>query len=100
LTFNWLDNFHREMEKPDNYAEKSLAAYRLGIKAGGSIVGVTIEVDEHCCQAAAALPPDTVYHPDQAPRLPLPDCPLGRRCRCVYRPVMAYARPDQNPNES
>lgn len=92
MAFNWLNNFHQEMEKPDNYAEKSLAAYRLGMKAKGAIIGVRIHVDDSCCAAVRALPPDAVYHPDDAPPIPLPDCPLGRACRCVYRPVMAYER--------
>ena len=94
MTFNWLNNFHREMEKPADYAEKTLAAYRLGMRSGGSIAGVRIQVDADCCQLARDLPAAAVYHPDEAPHLPLPDCPLGRRCRCVYRPVMTY---EQNP---
>ena len=40
--------------------------------------------------AAQALPEGAVYLPDEAPRLPLPTCPQGRRCPCVYRPVMNY----------
>jgi hypothetical protein len=90
MAFGWLDDFHKEMEKPPDYAERTLAAYRLGMKAGGSIVGVRVQVDAGCCAAAKALPSGTVYHPDEAPHLPLPDCALGRRCRCVYRPVMRY----------
>jgi hypothetical protein len=90
MSFKWLNKFQQEMEKPENYAEKTLAAYRLGMKAKGSIAGVRIETAEDCCQTAKALPIDTVYHPDDAPHLPLPDCSLGQLCRCVYRPVMAY----------
>jgi hypothetical protein len=90
MAFDWLDKFHREMEKPADYAVKTLAAYRLGMKARGSIVGVRIEVTEGCCTAVQALAPTTIYHPDEAPHLPLAGCPLGRRCRCVYRPVMSY----------
>ncbi|MCI0576099.1 MAG: hypothetical protein L0332_10510 [Chloroflexi bacterium] len=90
MAFKWLSDFHQEMEKPPDYAEKTLAAYKLGMKAGGSIAGVRIQVDERCCQAAQALPAGAVYHPDEAPRLPLAECPLGRKCRCVYRPVMGY----------
>jgi hypothetical protein len=97
MTFNWLNNFHREMEKAENYAEKTLAAYRLGMKAKGAIRGVRVQIDDNCCTAARALPPDAVYHPDDAPHLPLPDCSLGRQCRCVYRPVMAY---EQDNNQS
>ncbi len=90
MSFEWLNKFQQEMEKPDNYAEKTLAAYRLGMKAKGAIAGVRIETAENACHLAQQLPPDITYHPDDAPHLPLPDCPLGSRCQCVYRPVMAY----------
>lgn len=90
MSFNWLKQFHCETKKTDHYAEKTLKAYALGIKAGGSIRGVRIQVGEDCCQAARGLPPDAVYQPEDAPRLPLEACPLGQACRCVYRPVMAY----------
>ena len=45
MSFNWLNNFQQEMEKPDDYAEKTLAAYKLGMRAKGSIVGVRIVID-------------------------------------------------------
>ncbi len=90
MAFNWLNKFHRGMEKEPDYAEKTLAAYRLGMRAKGSIVGVTIQRAENCCEAARQLPENKIYHPDEAPRLPLQDCPQGRHCGCVYRPVMSY----------
>lgn len=90
MPFDWLKSFHQEMEKAPDYAEKTLAAYRLGIKAKGSIRGVRIEVDEAGCPASRALDPSAEYLPDDAPRLPLHDCAKGLSCRCVYRPVMAY----------
>lgn len=90
MAFHWLNDFLHKTEKPENYAEKTLAAYRLGVKAGGSIRGVEVCVGAGCCQAARELPACEVYHPDEAPRLPLAGCPQGRRCECVYRPVMAY----------
>jgi hypothetical protein len=90
MTFDWLNDFQRSLKKAEDYAEKTLAAYRLGMKAGGSIRGVSIQVDEACCQLAHGLPAGAIYHPDDAPHLPLQGCPLGRQCRCVYRPVMAY----------
>ena len=90
MSFNWLKQFHRETKKAPDYAEKTLEAYARGIRAGGSIRGVRIQVDDGCCQAARELPQDAVYQPEQAPRLPLPGCPQNARCRCVYRPVMAY----------
>jgi hypothetical protein len=90
MPFDWLKSFHRQTKKLENYAERTLAAYRLGMKAGGSIAGVRIDVTEDCCAAARQLPPDQVYHPDDAPHLPLPNCPLKHNCQCVYRPVMSY----------
>lgn len=90
MAFQWLKGFLQGMEKPEDYAEKTLAAYRLGMKAGGSIRGVSIEVGQEACPAAADLPAGAIYHPDDAPRLPLPGCPRGRQCQCVYRPVMTY----------
>jgi hypothetical protein len=91
MSFDWLNRFHGEMEKADDYAEKTLAAYRLGMKAKGSIAGVRVEVAADGCDLAQALVGKTaVYHPDDAPHLPLPNCPKGRGCTCVYRPVMAY----------
>jgi hypothetical protein len=90
MPFDWLNDFHRQMEKAADYAEKTLAAYRLGIKAKGSIRGVAVCPAAGSCQAAAELPPGAVYHPDEAPRLPLPACPQGNGCQCVYRPVMTY----------
>ena len=90
MSLEWLDKFHHGMEKDPDYAEKTLAAYRLGMRAKGSIAGVTIERAENCCDAARQLPESKIYHPDAAPRVPLPECSQGRRCGCVYRPVMSY----------
>ena len=92
MAFDWLDKFHHQTEKDPGYAEKTLAAYRLGMKGKGSIVGVVIERVGDCCDAARDLPAGKVYHPDAAPHLPLPDCSRGRHCSCVYRPVMTYQR--------
>ena len=90
MGFKWLDDFHQGMEKPENYAQKTLAAYRLGMKARGSIAGVRVEVDRNGCTASQSLDTEAVFHPDNAPHLPLSDCNKGRRCGCVYRPVMSY----------
>jgi hypothetical protein len=92
MAFDWLDSFQRRQEKHPRYAERTLAAYRLGMKAGGAIVGVSVEPGPGCCGAAAALERGRVYDPASAPPLPLPACPLGRRCPCLYRPVMRYPR--------
>jgi hypothetical protein len=90
MPFEWLTKFHHSEQKPEDYAERTLAAYRLGMRAGGSIKGVEVQPDADSCAAAKTLPVGQVYHPDDAPRLPLPGCPLARRCTCVYRPVMSY----------
>ena len=90
MSFNWLKDFHQDMAKRPDYAEKTLAAYRLGMKAKGAIRGVRIEVDAEGCAASRLLNPDDEYLPDDAPHLPLPECAKGLNCRCVYRPVMSY----------
>jgi hypothetical protein len=90
MPLNWLKDFARTKEKPENYAEKTLAAYKLGIRAGGSIRGVRILSFPDCCQAAQELDADAVYSPDDAPILPLPECTMKAECRCLYRPVMKY----------
>ena len=90
VSFDWLNNFQQEMKKPSDYAEKTLAAYKLGMKAKGSIAGVSIRIDSDGCRQCQNLEPDAVYHPDQAPRLPLPQCDRQDQCQCVYRPVMTY----------
>jgi hypothetical protein len=94
MAFEWLDRFQHHLEKEPDYAAKTLAAYRLGMKAKGSIAGVVVVAAPNCCDAARRLPARKVYLPDQAPLLPLPDCPQGRRCGCLYRPVMAYQQCD------
>jgi hypothetical protein len=53
MAFEWLDRFHRESEKGPRYAEKALAAYRLGKRAGGALAGVTVCAGAGCCAAAA-----------------------------------------------
>lgn len=95
MTFEWLKGFQQDQQKPENYAEKTLAAYRLGMKAKGSIAGVSITIDQNGCAACKALIPGAIYAPDDAPHLPLPDCDRGRDCRCVYRPVMTYQIDDE-----
>jgi hypothetical protein len=92
MAFDWLKKFQQDIEKEPNYAQKTLAAYRLGMRAKGSIVGVMVEPAPNCCDEARALDAAKIYHPDQAPALPLPNCPQERRCGCVYRPAMSYQR--------
>jgi MoaA/NifB/PqqE/SkfB family radical SAM enzyme len=88
--FEWLNKFHRGIEKDHNYAEKTLAAYALGLKGHGALAGVIAEPGPDCCDAASRLPAGKTYLPHEAPHLPLPGCPRGLRCDCVYRPAMSY----------
>jgi hypothetical protein len=97
MAADWLDELQHAQPKPPNYAEKTLAAYALGMKAGGPIMGVVIEPGRDCCAAARALPEGQLYDPARAPRLPLPQCERGGRCQCIYRPVMSYQRNQDGP---
>jgi hypothetical protein len=90
MPFDWLNKFHQRIEKEQTYAEKTLAAYAFGMKAKGSVVGVSVQIGPDCCDAARRLSAGKVYLPNEAPHLPLPNCPEGNRCGCVYRPVMKY----------
>lgn len=90
MSFEWLNKFLKDSEKSPDYAEKTLAAYKLGLKGKGSIAGVQILADPEGCEACQAMKPETIYHPDDAPLIPLAECDRRSRCRCVYRPVMTY----------
>ncbi len=95
MSFDWLDDFQQEMKKSPDYAEKTLAAYKLGMQAKGSIAGVSILVDPKGCEACQKLDPTAVYHPEKAPHLPLSECDRQERCHCIYRPVMKYQIKDE-----
>jgi hypothetical protein len=84
---SWIHQFARHKPKPANYADKTLAAYRLGMKARGAIVGVRVLAAEDSCPACQALAGQT-YLPDDAPRLPHAGCTHPGGCRCAYTPVM------------
>ena len=92
MTFEWLQEFRRNMPKPADYAEKTLTAYALGMKAKGSITGVRIEAATECCDMARQLPVGKIYRPEEAPRVPLPNCNKPHSCGCVYQPVMSFER--------
>lgn len=95
MSFEWLKGFQQNMEKPEDYAEKTLAAYSLGMRAKGSIAGVSITADPQGCAACKRLDPQMVTHPDETPHLPLPECDRPKSCGCIYRPVMTYQVKDQ-----
>lgn len=84
---SWIHQHARRRTKPANYAEKTLAAYRLGMKAKGAIVGVRVLASDDSCPACRALA-ETVYTPDNAPMLPHAGCTHPEGCRCAYTPVM------------
>lgn len=90
MSFEWLEKLSRGVPKSADYAEKTLAGYALGMKARGAIAGVVLQVAPDCCDAARSLPPDEVYDPKTAPRVPLEGCTLGSGCGCLYRPLMKY----------
>lgn len=90
MSFEWLGKFRHGLPKDANYAEKTLAAYSLGMKAKGSIAGVRIEPAEDCCEMARQLPVGKIYRPEEAPRVPLPGCDKSHCCGCVYQPVMRF----------
>ena len=96
MSFEWLGSFLHNVEKADDYAEKTLASYALGMKGKGAIAGVRVEVAEDCCDAARVLAAGEIYDPESAPRIPLPDCTRDRQCTCVYRPVMLYEAKNAN----
>jgi hypothetical protein len=83
----WIHQFARHKPKPANYAEKTLTAYRLGMKAKGAIIGVRVLVSEASCPTCRAMA-DQVYTPDTAPHLPHAGCTHPEGCRCAYTPVM------------
>ncbi len=84
----WLKQ-HIRRPKDANYAKKVLDAYRLGIKAHGAIRGVRIVTGLDSCPTCQALA-GIVYHPDQAPIIPIAGCSHPSGCRCAYSAVMTY----------
>ncbi len=61
MAFDWLTQFHHDLEKEPDYNEKAVAAYRLGMRGKGSIAGIKIEPGANCCEAARNLPEGTIY---------------------------------------
>ena len=84
---SWIQQHARHKPKPPDYAEKTLAAYRLGLRAKGAIVGVRLLTAEDSCPTCRALA-EQVYTPDTAPRLPHAGCTHPAGCRCAYTPEM------------
>jgi nucleoside-diphosphate-sugar epimerase len=90
MAFEWLERFQQKHAKEPGYAERALAAYRLGVKGHGAIVGVAVRPGPDCCSAAFDAARASPYTPAAAPSLPLAACDRAAACRCFFRPVMAY----------
>lgn len=80
---SWISKFARNSPKSRDYAERTLAAYRLGIKAGGAIRGIRILTGEGTCDTCLSHA-NAIYSPDDAPKLPHQDCTHSEGCRCAY----------------
>ncbi len=87
-TMDWIHDHFRRVNTPEG-SRRALDRYRMGMKAGGAIRGVRIVGGEGCCPACREVV-GIVYHPDEAPALPIARCTHPNGCQCVYRPVMAY----------
>jgi hypothetical protein len=86
--WQWMQD-HVRRPKDAAYASRVLERIRLGMKAHGAIRGVRILPGSGTCLVCRDLS-NTVYHPDDAPIIPIAGCPLTGGCRCAYTPVMAY----------
>jgi len=84
---SWISEFVRTRPKSPGYAEKTLAGYRLGIKAGGSIQGVRILIGDDSCPQCR-MHAERIFTPDDAPKLPLSECSHPKGCRCAYTLAM------------
>jgi len=91
----WLKD-HIRQPKDAHYAKKVLDAYRLGMKARGAIRGVRIVTGPDSCPTCQALA-GKVYHPDEAPIIPIAGCTHPQGCCCAYSAVMTY---EESGNES
>ena len=85
MTFDWLTDFSTTGEGTRLCCE-NLGGLPSGNEGQGLHRRRHGSSSTDCCDVARKLPAGKVYHPDQAPLLPLPDCPQGHRCGCVYRP--------------
>ena len=84
---SWISQFARARPRAPDYAQKRLAAYRMGMRAGGSIEEIRVLVGEDSC-AVCRVHADRVFTPDDAPILPLADCTHPAGCRCIYTLAM------------
>lgn len=84
----WIRN-HVRTPKDATYAQRVLDRCRLGLKAHGAIQGVRIITGAHSCATCQALA-ERVYHPDEAPLIPIAGCTSPEGCCCAYTPAMDY----------
>lgn len=85
---DWIRD-HVRTPKDANYAQRILDRYRLGMRAHGSIRGVRIITGSDSCPACRACA-GAVYHPDEAPIIPIVGCTHPEGCRCAYSAAMTY----------
>jgi hypothetical protein len=88
MQWRWLRN-HVRHPKDASYARRILDRYRLGMKAHGEIRGVRIVTGPDSCPTCRAHA-EAVYHPDDAPIIPIAGCTHAEGCRCAYSPTMTY----------
>ncbi|MER3403834.1 MAG: hypothetical protein C4289_00535 [Chloroflexota bacterium] len=84
----WLRTYVRT-PKDASYSARVLEHYRLGMRARGAIRGVRILTGSDSCPVCRAYA-GTVYHPDEAPVIPIAGCTHPQGCRCAYIAAMTY----------
>jgi len=88
MQWRWLQD-HVRKPKDSLYAQRVLERYRMGMKARGAIRGVQVIVGDDSCPICRQYA-GAVYHPDDAPIIPITGCTQQGGCRCAYRAVMDY----------
>lgn len=84
----WIRD-HVRNPKDADYAQRVLDRYRSGMQARGAIQGVRVITAPDSCPTCRALE-GAVYHPDDAPIIPIAGCTHPEGCRCAYSAAMTY----------
>lgn len=98
MQWQWLQD-HVRRPKDARYAERVLNQYRLGMKSHGAIRGVRVITGPDSCPTCRAHA-EAVYHPDEAPIIPMVGCTHPGGCRCAYAAVMTYETEGVEPLSS
>jgi hypothetical protein len=85
---SWIID-HVRKPKDADYARRSLDRYRRGMKGRGAIRGVRIIPGSEDCPTCRPFV-GVVYHPDEAPIIPIAGCTLPEGCCCAYTAAMTY----------